>query len=111
MESLHTSGKTHITPIPMFGNAANIANYRLISIKCVLAKIFDNIIFNKLYPHFANFILPEQGAVKKRSVLINLMSFNIDIIRASSNSSYILEIYTDMSNAFDKYNRNILLSN
>lgn len=61
--------KNFIIPIPKFGNeqALQIIDpYRL----CVLAKVFENIMFNQLYPHVANLMLAEQlGAVEKRSFL------------------------------------------
>ena len=76
------------------------------------SKIFEMIIFNKLYPQTRNLISPNQhGFVKGRSVTTNLLQFTHYLHNALDKypRTQVDVVYTDFQNAFDKVSHGILL--
>lgn len=67
---------SNMTPIFKSGNRSNVENYRPISILCTISKVFDRIIFNKLYEHVREHISSSQhGFVSGRSTQSNLLEY------------------------------------
>lgn len=87
--------KSLITLVPEPGDIARMINYRPISIKYCHMQKFSTKLFNKLYPHYSNFIIPEQHvSVRNKSSLTNLTIFNIDINNTINNSIFLATYFT-----------------
>ncbi|KAJ8940739.1 hypothetical protein NQ318_005490 [Aromia moschata] len=97
---------------PIFENddPALITNYRGITILNNFAKVFEIIVYNRIYPCVESQLAQHQhGFIKKRSTITNLalltqfVSHNIDKLEQTD------VIYTDFSKAFDRIDHTILL--
>lgn len=101
---------TSITPVHKSGAKDNVSNYRPISKLCNISKIFENIVFEKMYFCVKNIISPYQhGFVRGRSTVTNLTIFANYCITGFENGFQIDTVYTDLSKAFDRISHSILL--
>ena len=92
-----------ITPFHKKGPPSVLSNYRPISITCVLCKLLERIVVNRIYSHLAenNFLCTEQhGFVRGRSTLTNLLESLNDWTRNIDDKRSTVVIYVDFSNAF-----------
>lgn len=100
----------HVVPIFKSGNKNIVENYRPISKLCIIAKLFESIIFDFLYSDVRNILNVEQhGFMKKRSVDSNLFIYTEYILKNMNSRIQVDAIYTDFSKAFDKIDHTILL--
>lgn len=100
----------HIIPIYKSGNKLFVENYRPISKLCIIAKLFESIVFDYLYFDIKHILNPEQhGFLRKRSVDSNLFIYTEYILENLNNGLQVDAIYTDFSKAFDKIDHNVLL--
>ena len=91
-----------ITPIPKKGSLTEIKNYRPISLLCVLSKVLERIIYNKVI----EFIRPKLsefqfGFLKNRSALQQLLAAFALMHNALDNRHTINALYLDFRKAFD----------
>lgn len=94
---------------PMFKEGAKdvVANYRPVSILCAISKIFERLVFNKLFEDVKKNIHHSQhGFFKGRSTQTHFMEYVADAIVAGGQ---VDTVYTDFAKAFDKVDHNILL--
>lgn len=99
-----------ITPVHKKGAKNEVTNYRPISKLCLLAKIFERLVFDQMYESFKNIIIPQQhGFVRARSTSSNLVTFLDYITVNMDRGNQIDTVYTDYSKAFDRLDHNILL--
>lgn len=99
-----------ITPAFKSENRSTVNNYRPISILCTISKVFERIVFNRLYSHIKDFISDAQhGFVSGKSTLTNLLEFVNYIVESMANGGQVDTIFTDFSKAFDQVSHNILL--
>nr|CAI5855778.1 unnamed protein product [Callosobruchus analis] len=100
---------------PVFKNKGvkcEIENYRPITIINNFSKVFETHIYDAIYWHVQNSILPEQhGFVKKRSTVTNLFCTTQFISENIDFRAQLDIIYTDFSKAFDRIDHSILLNN
>jgi len=92
-----------ITPVHKKGPPSVLSNYRPISITCVLCKLLERIVVNRIYSHLAenNLLCTEQhGFVRGRSTLTNLLESLNDWTRNIDDKRSTVVIYVDFSNAF-----------
>lgn len=62
-----------IVPIFKSGDRTSITNYRPISLLCITSKVFEHLIYNKVYPFLLSSITPAQyGFLKGHSCLPGL---------------------------------------
>lgn len=102
--------ESFISPIFKSGDAANVANYRPISILNSFSKIFEKLIHKVVFTQVKNQISSEQhGFFHKRSTLTNLLEFSENLSNCLDGNGQIDCIYTDFSKAFDKVNHSILI--
>ena len=108
--TLFKTGK--VTPIYKKGNKECIENYRPVSILPIFGKIFEKIIYNRLYTFLtANGVLHDEqfGFRKGHSTTHALHRSVINISKSLSNNRHVLGIFIDLSKAFDTLDHNILL--
>lgn len=95
---------SNVAPIFKSGDKSQIANYRPVSIISAASKIFEKIIYRKLYPKLYHNISPHQhGFMRDKSTVTNLAELN------DFGGGQIDLIYTDFAKAFDKVDHSILL--
>lgn len=100
-----------VIPVYKSGPRQDIKNYRPISIVCAISKVFEKIIFDRLFSEISGKITTYQhGFFPKRSTFTNLMTFCQYIHEAINNKSQIDVIYTDMEKAFDRVRHCVILN-
>ena len=101
---------SNVTPVYKSGKKSDVCNYRPISILSAASKVFERIIFNKVYNHVRDFITPAQhGFVTGKSTLTNLLEFATQITDSILNGGQLDVIFTDFSKAFDHVPHGLLL--
>lgn len=100
----------YITPVHKKGSKMDITNYRPISKLCIIAKVFEKIIYDQLYASLKNeFNHHQHGFLHGRSTISNLILLNDYITEALEEGIQVDAIYTDYSKAFDRIQHNTLL--
>lgn len=93
------------------GSRSEIVNYKPISKLCIIAKIFELIIYNQVYAALQNSFHPSQhGFLRGRSTVSNLVIFNDFLTEAMDNGHQVDVIQTDSNKAFDRIDHKLLLS-
>lgn len=99
-----------VVPVLKKGDSTNVANYRPISILCNFVKIFEMIIYSKVYNQIKNMITPFQhGFLEKKSTVSNLAVFTQYASQAIDDGLQLDVIYNDFQKAFDQIDHHILL--
>lgn len=102
---------SYVLPTFKAGNRSKVENYRPISILCTISKVFERIMFNRLYSHVKGHISTSQhGFVPGRSVQSNLLEFVSFIVESISKGGQVDTVFTDFSKAFDKVSHDLLIS-
>ena len=104
--------KAGISPLFKKGDKGDPANYRPLSLTCILCKVMEHIIASNLARHFNNHqILYElqHGFRDKRSSETQLIQLVEDLSRQLIQGKQIDLVLLDFSKAFDKVNHFILL--
>jgi len=103
--------QTKIIPVHKKGNITDCNNYRPIAILSPFSKIFESIIYKKIFSQVNHFISPHQhGFMPKRSTATNLLCLTNKVMSAFHDKSQLDVIYTDFSKAFDTLDFGILLN-
>ena len=102
-----------ITPIFKKGDAELFENYRPISTIPIFSKIFERIIYDRLYSFFysQNLLNQQQFGFQKRHSTSHAINFSINHIKNAVNTKkeHVLAIFIDLSKAFDTIDHGILL--
>lgn len=99
-----------ISPIHKKGQKQDVCNYRPISKLCVVAKIFERIIYNNVYQAIHNSFSPSQhGFLKGRSTVSNLVVLNEYVTASMDAGKQVDVVYTDYSKCFDRIDHKLLL--
>lgn len=97
-------------PIHKSGDKQLLENYRPISKLCIIAKIFESIIYDYLFNEVKNIINVEQhGFMRGRSVETNLFLYTNYLLEQMNAGFQVDAVYTDFSKAFDKIDHSILI--
>ena len=100
--------ESFITPTLKNCDIHDVFNYRPIVKICILAKIFEKLVHDRLYRYVAGYIIDEQlSFLVGRSKITNL-NVLVDDITYNSCEDYNADIiYTDFQREFDKVDYNI----
>lgn len=100
-----------IVPVPKKGISNDIKNHRPIAILSTPAKVFESIIYNRLFSHIKKYISDYQhGFFPKRSITSNLINFSQSCSVNIDSNKQVDVIYTDFEKAFDKVDHLTLLA-
>ena len=98
--------------IPLFkgGSKQIVASYRPVSLLTIPSKIFEKLLFKRLYLHLKPLLHHSQyGFRPRRSTVTHLLVMLDKIYSALENDYEINVVFTDFSKAFDKVDHGILL--
>ena len=101
-----------VKPIYKKGSKQDISNYRPISLLTSFSKVFEKIIYNRLYTHLEmnNILVQEQfGSRMKHSTEQAAFSLINCILTAMNNKQVVGGIFCDLHKAFDCVQHKILL--
>lgn len=99
-----------VTPIHKKGDKSKVEHYRPISKLCILAKIFEKIVYDQVYSSLQSSFSPcQHGFLKGRSTVSNLLLFNQYLTENMDGGGQVDCIYTDYSKAFDRIDHSLLL--
>ena len=109
--SLPQEWKTHkIVPIHKSGDKTNVTNYRPISLLCIISKVLESIVYNKIIPFIRPKISKKQfGFFSNRSCTTQLLSSHAEIFKSIEEGSSADVIYLDFKKAFDSVPHHELL--
>ena len=88
-------------------------NYRPVSVLCVLSKIFEKIMYNRVAAFLEIFKIlhdNQYGFRKKSSTHVALLTFIDKVIEAIEKGEYAIGVFLDFSKAFDTVDHQILLN-
>jgi len=93
--------------VPLFkkGKKEKCENYRPVSLTCIICKILESIIKDKLIEHFDKYKLirdSQHGFTKNRSCLTNLLDFFETVTKNLDDGDPVDLVYLDFAKAFDK---------
>jgi hypothetical protein len=101
--------------IPIYkgkGSCNEMSNYRPISLLPLLSKVFERLIYSRLYQYFEkyNLLADAQDAYRKgRSTELTLLDVKEHILTQMQKKNIVVGLFCDFSKAFDTVNHRILL--
>ena len=99
-----------IIPVPKNADPTLVQNYRPISLLCVLSKVLEKLIYNKIIDFIKPQITSQQfGFLKHRSCLTQLLSSYSEVVDFLNSGDSCSVVYLDLAKAFDKVPHNELL--
>ena len=107
----HELKKAKVIPLFKHGDNQKVQNYRPISVLPFFSKIFEKMMFNRIFDFInANKVLYDYqfGFRQNHSTAMALISLTDKIINAMENGEFAIGVFLDFSKAFDTVDHNIL---
>ena len=101
-----------VTPIYKKGDSQLLENYRPVSMLPIFGKLFEKIIYSRLYSFLMtkNIICGQQFGFRKHHSTSHAINYSVNLILDGIQSQkHVLGIFIDLSKAFDTINHGILL--
>ena len=101
-----------VVPVFKEGDRENVSNYRPISVLTCFSKIYEKIMYNRLYKHLEdnNILFNKQfGFQAKNSTEHAALVLSDSILTAFEKNEFLLSIFIDLSKAFDTVDHEILI--
>ena len=95
----------NVTPIYKKGDKQNPINYRPVSLLCITSKVFEKLIFHRLYDHCMsnNLLTTKNSGFHKKDGTINQLIFLVHNIHANlDRRNDTCMVFLDQSRAFDR---------
>ena len=102
-----------ISPIHKKGDVQLLDNYRPISVLPIFGKIFEKILYNRLYSFFTSksVIYKKQFGFRKKHSTGHAINYSINkIIDELQTRNHVIGIFIDLGKAFDTIDHNKLVS-
>ena len=102
----------NVIPLYKSDDSMLFNTYRPVSILCVLSKIFEKIMYNKVTAFLEIFQIlhgNQYGFRKKSSTHVAFLTFINNVIQAIEKGEYTIGVFLDFSKAFDTVDHKILL--
>ena len=102
-----------VTPIYKKGNAELMENYRPVSVLPVFGKIFEKVIYTRLYSFLVSqgILHDKQFGFRQGHSTSHALNYSVEAIRKNlANKKHVLAIFIDLSKAFDTLDHSTLLS-
>ena len=101
----------NVVPVHKSGDTKDVRNYRPISLTCIIMKILERLMYNRLLSICISKLDSRQhGFLPGRSCLTQLVLFLDDLISNDNERVATDIIYFDFSKAFDSVNHDLILS-
>ena len=103
--------KANITSVHKRDDPSLAANYRPISLLCILSKVLERCVFNRCFPHTSKYLYRLQHGFRPgRSTESQLLVVYHDLLSNVACGKEIDAIYLGLSKAFDKVPHHLLLA-
>ena len=101
----------NVVPVHKKGAKMDVANYRPISLTCLVMKIFENIIRDEIMLKYRHLLNENQhGFLPSKSCDTQMLYFQESLMLSLNNDIQNDVVYFDFSKAFDSVNHDILLT-
>ena len=96
----------NIIPVPKSGDLSNTNNYRKISLKCILAKMYNKMILNRIRAVISPGLRMNQNGFRpKRSTVAQTLTLRRIIEGVKANNLPAIITFIDFKKAFDSIHR------
>ena len=102
-----------VVPVFKDGDRTEVSNYRPISILTCFSKIYEKIMYNRLFNHLEtnNILYKKQfGFQAKNSTEHAALVLSDNILTAFEKNEFLLSLFIDLSKAFDTVDHDILIA-
>ena len=102
--------RSNIAPIPKTGNLSNPANYRGISLSCIIAKMYNRLMLNRIRKVIDPLLRNNQNGFRTgRSTIGQILAVRRIIEEAKTNNLPAILTFIDFKKAFDSIHRGKML--
>ena len=107
-----TEWKTaNVVPVHKKGDRSCVENYRPISLTCLIMKVFEKLVRERLYKACLEKITPYQhGFVPLKSCTSQLIEFNCELALNINNRNQTDIVYFDFQKAFDSVSHDVIIN-